>query len=354
MEGLSIIVRAITYFTRKVENLDDIRDEIEHGLNVIDEIHELLVKRGYMVFTKRVALPPGSLKVVSKAIEYLDEDVLLSAGFIENGNEKDIVESALNGVYTPILHNGPLDIIKARRYSNIIHEASSQDPVAATRISIGFHETGFLTPYFPDSSSRGERAIGLAFLYPNALLKLLEKGMSVEWAIETLFREFDRLALEIRGEVGLDTYIDYSLSPWMENSVVKVFRAIGADVARPGFNYTLNLVNNLIEKHVDQGLKTGFNEVMLPYAEDLELMRLGESGLLRARDFLLYASTCVAGVDMIVVPEDVETLARLIADTASIAIVKRKPTGFRAIPVGEKPGNRVKLGKFGEITVIDY
>lgn len=354
MDNSNIIIRAITFFTKRIEHMGEVRDEVENALNIIDEVNEFIANKGYVVFTKRISLPPGSLNLASKAIGYLNEDVLLSTGFIRDIDATYVPELALSGVYTPILHDSPLDVEKARAYSKVIHKASSLDPVAATRISIGFHKEDFLTPYFPGSSSRGRRAIGLAFIYPNALLDLLDKGVGIEKAIEILFKEFNKIALDIRNETGLETYVDYSLSPWMENSVVKVFRALGSDVTRPGFNYSINMVNNLIERYADQYLRTGFNEVMLPYAEDSVLIRLGENKLLRARDFLLYASTCVAGVDMIVVPEDVETLAGLIIDTATIALVKKRPLGFRAIPVNEDPGNKVKLGKFGEITVIDY
>lgn len=354
MASFSLVVRAITFFTGKLQNASKVRDEVEYAVSVIDDVSDWLVRNGYEVFTKRISLPAGSWKLAARALEYLGRDVLLSSGFIEEPDEASVVELLESGVYTPILHRGSLDIEAMKKYSQIIHRVSRRDPQLATRIAIGFYSEDLLTPYFPGSSSRGERVLGLAFIYPSMLEDLLKKGMGIESAIRSVFREFEKIAKEISSRVGLKTLIDYSLSPWMDHSVARLLEALGARVAKPGFNYVISMVNAYIEKHASREFATGFNEVMLPYAEDLELIRYGEKGIVKARDFLLYATTCVAGVDMVVVPEDVDSLAKLIADTAAIALMKKKPVWLRAIPVNLKPGEKVKLGRFGEVAVLDY
>lgn len=101
-------------------------------------------------------------------------------------------------------------------------------------------------------------------------------------------------------------------------------------------------------------MRTGFNEVMLPYTEDYKLLEYGERGSLTASKLLYYASTCIAGLDMVEVPENRDKLRRLVLDAMALAYVKRRPMSIRVIPVPGLPGDKVDLGVFGKVTVIDY
>lgn len=350
----SLIVRAITYFTPRVET----REELESIIHRANEIHSVLEKtlenQGYHVFTKRISLPGPRREIIYKLVDYLERGLLVSTGYNSEYGFEDIIEFTSKGLFVPVLYNKEPSIDKAREYSSLIHKIASINPENATRFAIGFHDEYFQTPYFPDSSSRGSEAIGLAFLYPELVLRKLKEGLTIWEAFRSVFREVNRVVEITRNTTGLPVFVDYSLSPWMENSVVQLYVEAGYSVLDSSGVYYTWLLNKVIDDTSDSSIRIGFNEVMLPYAEDSILLEYGRRGLIRARDLLLLASTCVAGVDMIVVPENTESLARIIAGLMSIKYVKKKPLSIRAIPVSSKPGDTVDLGRFGRVVVIDY
>lgn len=57
---------------------------------------------------------------------------------------------------------------------------------------------------------------------------------------------------------------------------------------------------------------------------------------------------------MIVVPMDRERLAGFILDVYALWLVKKKPLATRIILADGKPGDRISLGRFGDVYVIDY
>lgn len=348
-----LIVRAVVFFTGRVENHAGLVKEIDEASSLLSSVEDILKKFSLKVFSKRVSLPGLSKSLAHRLTDLIKSDTLFSVGYAKL-SPFDAVDLASSGVYVPILHASEPSIEAAKIYSKVIHRASEVKPECASRISIGFHGEDFYTPYYPDSSSRGVREIGLSFIYPKIILKGLSKGCGINDALQDAFRFFKIIADEVALKLKLRVRIDYSLSPWMENSVAEIYEYAGFSVNGVGATYYTWLLNRAIDKNADLLLKTGFNEVMLPYAEDNLLKRLGEEGAIRAKDFLTLALTCVSGVDMIVVPVDETKLSKLIASVNSIAYVKGKPMSFRAIVVPEKPGNSVDLGKFGKTTVMDY
>lgn len=349
------IVRSLTYFVGKAEDVGALRDKIEGALALLQGLERRLADSGLEVFTKRIALDKYRDGAADVLLEASRSGVLVSVGYVPGKavERVDVVELAGGGLYVPILHMGDI-AERSRAYAKVITKAAEGDPVAATRISVGFHGEDFRTPYFPDSSSAGSEGIGLSFLYPHLILERVRKGAELREAFEQVFNEINNIAGLVAELSGMEVKVDYSLSPWMEKSVAQLLAEMGAHPLAPGASYGIHVLNKLIEELSPPGPRTGFNEVMLPYAEDGLLLKLGEEGLLRARDFLIYASSCVAGVDMVVVPMDLEKLAGLISDVAALAEVKRRPLGFRAIPVSASPGDKVRLGKFGEPAVIPY
>jgi hypothetical protein len=73
--------------------------------------------------------------------------------------------------------------------SKFIHNASSRNPVYATRIAVGFHEEPHQTSFSRFNSTNG--GIGLSFLYPSFIMKKMEHGLA--WA----FNEFKRIVGEL-------------------------------------------------------------------------------------------------------------------------------------------------------------
>jgi len=149
--------------------------------------------------------------------------------------------------------------------------------------------------------------------------------------------------------------VDMSLSPWRDESVGMVIeKLINGKIGFPGtINaiYSLNkLIPNLIKKLEVRSI--GFNEVMIPVAEDNILNERVKEGFLRLRDLVNYSIVCVAGLDMVAVPLRID-LRRLGIDTLTVYKVKKRTIAMRIIPVDQDPGNAIKLENFG-YTYIAY
>ncbi|QOR94179.1 DUF711 family protein [Thermosphaera chiliense] len=352
----NLVVRAVTYFSTS-RHIGNAYNEIVEAESLLKSVEKSLSKHGYSVFTKRLSFPGLDPRSAEKIVEYLaGSDLLVSIGYqkIRRLGLEDAVYFTGNGFYVPILYNGEDPLVFANKASEIITRAAEQNPVNATRIALGFHSKDFTTPYFPDSSTTGKARLALAFLYPKALIGETGENIDIQTAFERVFAEIHRVAKLVEEQTGIPVKIDYSLSPWMENSVADLFEKLGYSLLQPGANYAINLLNSLIRKYMDKERAVGFNEVMLPYAEDSLLVKYGSEKLLRARDFLLFASTCVAGVDMIVIPSEKRSLMKLILDTYALRLVKKKPLAFRAIPVPGNPGDSLEMGKFGKPVILGY
>ena len=346
-------VRALTFFTGSISSRRELEEEFSLATSTLINVEKSLVERGYKVFTKRISFPGLTRELSLRLVEYSGKVFLISTGYSKLTRE-DIVELTANGIYTPILHSTSPSSEKAEEYVETIIEASRRSLLAATKIAIGFHSEDFVTPYFPDSSSPGSRFIGISLLYPKILLELLRSIGSLEEAFRAVFSEVERIVSIVKDTSRLSVKVDHSLSPWMSESVAEIYEYSGYSLLDPGALYYTWLLNKYISEYSNSEIKIGFNEVMLPYTEDYKLLEYGEQGLLTARKLLYYASTCVAGLDMVIVPEDKEKLKRLILDAMSLSVTKRKPMSLRAIPVPEKPGDKIDLGIFGKVTVIEY
>jgi len=346
-------IRALTFFTGSISSRRELEEEFFHATSTLIDVEKSLMERGYKVFTKRVSFPGLTREISLKLIEYGGKEFLISTGYSKLTRE-DIVELAANGIYTPILHSESSSPEKAEEYTETIIEASRRSLLAATKIAIGFHSKDFITPYFPDSSSPGYRLIGISLLYPRILFEVLKSTSSLGEAFRVVFSEIDKVVSIVKNTSGLNVKVDYSLSPWMSESVAEIYEYSGYSLLDPGALYYTWLLNKYISEYSNPEIRTGFNEVMLPYTEDSKLLEYGERGLLTARKLLYYALTCVAGVDMIVIPENRDKLKRLVLDTMALASTKKKPVSLRAIPVPRMPGDKVNLGVFGRVTVIDY
>ncbi|WP_428724203.1 DUF711 family protein [Thermogladius sp.] len=356
------VVRSVTYFAPLVKDPSELEKVLVRAVTLLEEVEKALEGRGYSVFSKRVSLPQNELGL-SRVLELVDKagavnrGVLVSVGsqHIRKADLEDVTHVLLNGLYTSLLfdYERPLDASKTA--STIIHKVSEADPSAGTRLAIGFHERPLETPYFPDSTSSGVEGVGLSFLYPDYLRSLVESGASVRQAFDKLGEEVDSVVHLVRSVTGLRVVVDYSLSPWKENSVIRLMEAIGYYVRKPGFHFGVMTLNAEIRRiATSSGLASGFNEVMLPYAEDDSLIQLGSRGALTAYDLLSYTTVCVAGPDMIVVPWSIDDLEMFTLDAYSVSLVKARPAALRAIPVTREPTETVNLGKFGRVPVIPY
>jgi len=303
------------------------------------------------IWTWRIALSPikvDTLADVASSVESIPREINYIAIPLE-GLSMDDVDKIINiltntsRVFLSI-HGGE------REYSVFIQVLMklSLNPQLCTRIAFAIDKP-VLTPYFPLASSpEGGFGVASALLYVNDLINTQDLSRK----ISEIFLEAYSLVDEVSLKLGAECYgVDLSLSPWMEESVaVLIERIKGKPFNEVGTYKAIFNLNCLIKAVSSRFRCVGFNEVMLPYAEDSLLMSLGERGLLNVYDLISLASVCVAGLDMVVVP--CEGLEDMLWDAYAVLKSKNQPSGVRAIPVKANPGDRVNLGRFGEVPVM--
>lgn len=213
-------------------------------------------------------------------------------------------------------------------------------------------------PYFPASKS-SSFGLSASLLYPSdlygALYEAEEPDKNIRHVLSLIFFEAsERFEEAVEKEVPV-LGIDHSLSPWMEESVAKAVSLMTrAPFLSPGTATSLLELNRAIGE-ASEGLKSlGFNEVMLPMAEDDLLKEMALEGSLTARDLVSLTPYCITGLDMVVLPESTSDreLAALIGDVLSSSYVKGKILGIRIILADGEPGEEVELGRFGRVPVM--
>lgn len=353
------IIRSITLFLGKKELVKPTwKNYVEEKIIWLKETSQILTHKGYKVFTERIVFPDLSREDKERIVDIIDDNnILISLGcfYFKHITGKDILDLVGKGYYITLYGFRENPVENALKISKILHQITSVDPLNATRVSIAFHNNILETPYFPDTVSSGVEGVGFSFLLPRHLIEYYEKHHSLDTYVELLVETINEIKDIVKSRHVHRVFFDYSISPWMDNSVVELIEKLGYKLLTPGFNYGIHILNKFIEKLiVSCGSSGGFNEVMLPYAEDNLLKKAGEKGYLRARDLLLYSISCVVGPDMIVVPESIDMLKKYILDTYSVWLMKKKPLALRIIPVSLNPGDKIVLGKFGEVYVINY
>jgi len=353
-------VRALTCFAREPRawGRSGVAEVIRECVEILDRASSTLSEHGYVAWTLRISLPlppRGRLStVVDAAGDALPKGVMLSAGgaLLKGVGAGAVAEAASAGIYVPLLGLDEGVPTLAGVAAKAIHRAAEESPVNAARVAVLAGREPLETPYYPLSTSSGVPGLGLSYLYVDLMQELLSGGLSPAGLAGMLSAPASLLA-----KAGFRVTADYSLSPWMEDSVAALIKKFfGTLPPALGVNYAVAELNRAIQAVMRQANTppSGFNEVMLPYAEDSTLKELGRLGRLSVKDLLTYSASCVAGPDMAVVPWDVESLTALIKDAYAIHVAKRKALGVRVVPVTEDAGATVDLGMFGEVPVIRY
>ena len=336
---------------------------------IVDYQHALLEARdkasaeaGVGIDTVRITLDKCSARQALQLVDSLQgrvEEALVSLGNFyinEMDLEEAIARIAEEGFFASILLRGSW--AEARKASRILHELADKDPSLATRIGVNVLGERILTPYYPLSSSPVHLAMTTALTYPNYLARAYAKdglkGMeqAILEAAGTALRAL-KTASKVVGATPVG--VDLSVAPWMEETSLGLVELIaGVRLPEPGIAYGIGLVNRLLSKaasSLDEAV--GFNEVQLPVAEDLKLKARVSELETTARDLARLAGVCLAGLDLVVVPADVDKVAGLLLELKGYAMAKGRVLGARIIPVEDvEPGDKVYLDKFGETPVI--
>jgi len=310
----------------------------------------------------RVTLPPAPLgggeaaRVVSEAVRALGGlpgDVAYSLLHLDAGSaspEDFLSVLGLGGnvygsAYTPVATEAAAELL---------YRVAAAGPGVAERFAVAV-PSPVETPYFPVGSSGGPSAgVSAALLYP----RLLE-GRNLYAAFDDLAdaaAELEDALLQAGDELGLEYRgLDLSLSPWMDESSARIVeQAAGGSICGLGAAGAVAELEELIGDTCLDLECTGFNQVMLPVAEDNVLKERVREGCLTVQRLLHLSASCAAGVDMAPVPASEwtpEQARRLLADLAAAARLKSRPLAARLIAVDRAPGETVELPRFGETPV---
>ncbi|MGC9071626.1 MAG: DUF711 family protein [Acidilobus sp.] len=341
-------------------SLDGLLDDIAfRALEAVDKASAVTGLRPTYV---RVAMPElraEHARSLSAVAERLGGDVLINGGQVPaSADLRPFSDLPAAGVYFSILMTSR-SWEEARRASEFIHSLSSSDPSLATKVAVNaLGEKSYITPYYPLASAiPGRDIVTTALTYPSYLLDAFGKG-GIEGLSKAASRagsEAVRFAEEAARALGFEVGgVDLSVSPWMDDSTLALVEVIsGVRMPRAGFTNGVRAVNEAIARASADLKTTGFNEVMLPVAEDSKLKARASEGDVTARYLAMLSGVCVTGLDMVAVPASVNDVAGLILDVASYASAKGRTLGVRVIPVeGAEPGDKVDLGRFGEAPII--
>ena len=369
-----VLIRALTYHVPSSNEMS-VEGALKQLIADSDRFKKIENSLKERVWTKRAVFPKLNFRMedlskVSAEIEEAIEDSGIDYAVIPLGKQDpmkvaDSLPDSLSGT-SKIFYNleaGDLDedpcsfdlAPMAKLIRKIYEEAG---PEACTRFAIAYGGPPE-TPYFPASISL-RRGISACLRYAGSLHDEILSFSSNERSLdEILLSIFYPIAQDVRFaslDQGFEFIgIDASLSPWMEESAARIIELLSkAPFGEPG---TLNAIHKLnvsisnLSKHFNT---TGFNEVMLPLAEDNRLKELGGSGLISAMDLVSMISVSVAGLDMVILPSSVndEELAELFRDAMVLAFRKRKPIGIRVILANASPYEWVNLGRFPKAPVI--
>ncbi len=289
-----------------------------------------------------------------------DSGVYVNAGLYSLADSMaEAASLAREGVYFSLAMTD-LTWREAEALATLMNRVAEEDPVNATRLAVNLAGEPVETPYYPLSSlSTPESMVAVGLTYPNRLAAAFRAGglkgiasAAAEAGIAAL-----SLAKGVARELGARRVgVDLSVSPWMKESTLGLVELVaGVRLPEPGIAWGIRRVNEAVREAALRlgGDVVGFNSVQLPVAEDLKLKARVSEGDTTARDLARLAGVCLAGLDMAAVPYEPRRVAGLILEVGAYARAKGAPLGVRLIPLEDvEPGDRVALGRFGELPVM--
>ena len=146
--------------------------------------------------------------------------------------------------------------------------------------------------------------------------------------------------------------VDLSLAPTpaVGDSVAYILEELGLETCGThGTTAALALLNDAVKKGgvMASSHIRGLSGAFIPVSEDAGMIAAAKSGVLQLDKLEAMTAVCSVGLDMVVVPGDIEpeTISAIIADEAAIGMVNNKTTAVRIIPaIGKKEGDMLEFG----------
>lgn len=339
-----------------------LEDVIETSADLLDRVIECCKSLGCSPWTWRLVLPP-----LPDGVEYHDvrrialemagsftENILMAIPFrITSSYSNRIVDiiHEIDTLYSSVsCHDEPCVY---RVIDNVYSRFKDVDIDVFTNFAISFGPWKE-SPYFPATANiSNSTGFSASLRYADLVKEALISGSRD--IISKFIIEVDDI-LKLVSKCSNIPYlgIDASLSPWLNESVAEVIELLmGSNLGSLGsFTaiYTLNMeIRKLIER---LGIRSiGYNEVMLPVAEDVVLNEYVKNGNIRLRDLMSFSLFCVPGVDMVAVPHYTK-YSSLLLDMLTIYRLKGNSIAVRIIPTDLESGAKVALKRFGVTYVI--
>jgi uncharacterized protein (UPF0210 family) len=367
--------------------------------NLVRICDQLTTKYGVPIINKRIAISPAS----SLLEGHSSGDALALAEALDQAAAE--VQVDLIGGFTALVHKGitpgerllieslPPALSRTKRLCASVNVGTTKagmnvDAILlageailkiaeATREQQGFGNAKLVV--FANASEDNPFMAG-AFLGPGEPECVVNVGVSgpgvIKRAVERLVQQDPRCTLdEIAEEVKHTAFrvtrtgeligrevaaklgvpfgvLDLSLapSPRVGDSVGEIYQAMGVKVlGSPGTTAAVAMLNDAVKKGGAFASSSvgGLSGAFIPVMEDPALAKAVAEGTLTIEKLEAMTAVCSVGLDMILLPGDIDlhALCGLIMDEAAIGIYGHKTTAARLIPVpGKKAGDRVDFG----------
>lgn len=341
-------IRALVYHFK---NVSDSKEQVQEKISRLIELKEKFEDATSIpVRSTRIVLPTVSPKVlggVLKIYHELAEEYGVDYVAVPHRpppDPGDLVE--LFETYPRFFTSTLFSREKTEILVKTLYSISGASWIYGARYAIAFKEI-LQTPYFPATASH-EEGFTISLLYTELLKNNIDAPGRVKKKLAEIIENAEKIFPKFLGA-------DYSLSPWMENSVAALIeKKSGKMFTLPGTISSIIQTNWMIRDFAkNKGL--GYNEIMLPLGEDNRLKELALTSQLRFSHLLSYTAFCVAGLDMVPIPDttEPEIVKNILLDLDHISAQKNRPLGLRLILPSAEDGTEITLGFFGKIPVLN-
>jgi len=360
--------------------------------SVADEIEDMF---GLPIVNRRVALTPISLLTFS----YSYEDLLKVASVADQVARELNID--LIGGYSAVVHKNYDD--NTRKFISSIPDAIAQTErlcssveVGSTRFGINLEVISHLgyiikeiaqktaerdsfgcarfvvfanapddNPFMAGAfhgAGEGDVCLNVGISGPGVIKKALEEKKDA--TVDEIYETIKKMAFKVTRtgqlvmqyackKLGIPAgIVDLSLAPTPKigDSIAEILEEIGIDkVGGYGTTFALAILNDAVKKGgaMAATFTGGLSGAFIPVSEDSGMVKGVESGSLTLEKLEAMTSVCSVGLDMIVVPGDIEPelISGIIADEIAIGVYNNKTTAVRVIPAyGKKEGDKVNFG----------